>query len=100
MSDTLEKTRELVCDKPNGDVRICILQRGWIYVGRFSRDGDMCKLENGRCIRYWGTTDGIGELRNGPTSKTKLDPPTTVEFHVLTSVAILHVCEDGWKSHV
>lgn len=100
MNDTLQKIKDLVCDKPKGDVRIVILQRGWIYVGRFSRDGDMCKLENARCIRYWGTTDGLGELRNGPTSKTKLDPPTTAEFHILTVVNILHACEDGWKNHV
>jgi len=100
MMDKLEQIKKLICDEPAGDVRIVVLQRGWVYVGRFSRDGDMCKLTNARCIRRWGTTDGIGELRGGPTTNTKLDPATTVEFHILTSVAILHACADGWKGHV
>ncbi len=98
--DTLEQIKKLVCDKPTGDVKIVILQRGWVYVGRFSRDGDMCKLTNGRCIRRWGTTKGIGELFNGPKPDTKLDPPLPVEFHILTTVAMLSVCQDGWSAHV
>ena len=81
-----------------GNIKIAILQRGWVFVGRFSKVGSDCKLENAYCIRQWGTTKGIGELVDGPTSKTVLDPTPTVTFNELTIVALIDVSENGWKS--
>lgn len=76
---------------------ICILQRGWIFVGDFSQDGPNCKLTNASCIRIWGTTKGIGELAiKGPLKDTELDPVPFVEFHELTIVAKIK-CSDKWK---
>jgi len=79
-------------------VRIVILQRGWVMVGRWSRDGDMCSLDDASVIRVWGTSKGIGELVGGPTSSTKLDPAGHVEFHILTTVAIIDAEEDKWAA--
>ena len=45
-----------------GDIKIVVLQRGWVYIGRFSRTGNDCKLTNASCIRIWGTTKGLAEL--------------------------------------
>mgnify|MGYP000966116599 CR=1 FL=1 len=82
------------CECPNGEIRIVILQRGWVYVGKFYQEGPNCKLENAKNIRNWGTTKGLGEIAmNGPTDKTVLDDSPTVKFHELTVVASL-VCED------
>lgn len=81
---------------PTGNVKIAILQRGWVFVGRFSKVGQDCKLENAHIIRQWGTTKGLGELVNGPTSKTILDEAGTVEFNELTIVALVQVDEKGW----
>ena len=39
-----------------GDIKIVVLQRGWVYIGRFERNGNDCKLHNASCIRVWGTT--------------------------------------------
>lgn len=79
-------------------VRIVILQRGWVMVGRWSRDGDMCSLDDASVIRVWGTTKGIGELVNGPTATTKLDPVGHVEFHILTTVANINAEEAKWAA--
>ena len=79
-------------------VKIAILQRGWVYVGRWSRDGDMCALDDASCIRVWGTTRGLPELVGGPTSKTVLDKAGHVEFHVLTMIAAIDVEESKWAS--
>ena len=38
-----------------GDIKIVILQRGWVMVGKFERDGSDCKLHNASVIRNWGT---------------------------------------------
>ena len=82
-----------------GDVKIVILQRGWIMVGRFERKGSDCKLYNASVIRSWGTTKGLGELaEGGPTSSTKLDPcHGVVEFDYLTVVATISCKEKSWK---
>ena len=87
-------------NSPNylGDIRIVILQRGWVYIGRFSRDGNLCQLKNASCIRQWGTTKGLQELVNGPTSKTILDKcDGVIEFDWLTVIHTISVNESLWK---
>ena len=80
-----------------GDIKIVILQRGWVYVGRFSRNGNDCQLTNASCIRTWGTTKGLQELVNGVTSKTVLDKcDGVVEFDWLTVVHTITVNPEKW----
>lgn len=81
---------------PTGVKKICILQRGWVMVGDFQREGNDCTLTNASVIRIWGTTKGLGEIAlNGPTSHTKLDPCGTARFDYLTTIAVLD-CSDKW----
>lgn len=39
--DSVKETKQY-----EGDIKIVVLQRGWIYVGRFERNGNDCKLHN------------------------------------------------------
>jgi len=81
-----------------GDIKIVVLQRGWVYIGRFERNGNDCKLYNSFCIRNWGTTKGLQELVNGATCSTKLDKcEGIVEFDWLTVVHTITVNSDKWK---
>lgn len=81
----------------SGSKKICILQRGWVMVGNFLREGNDCTLTNASVIRVWGTTKGLGEIAlNGPTSSTKLDPCGTARFDYLTTIAVLD-CSDKWE---
>ena len=81
-----------------GDVKIVVLQRGWIYIGRFERIGNDCKLYNAYNIRSWGTTKGLPELVNGPTKDTKLDKyEGIVEFDWLTVVHTITVNQTVWE---
>lgn len=80
------------------DIRIVILQRGWIYVGEFSKQDNLCQLKNASCIRRWGTKKGLSELVNGVTSSTILDKcEGVVEFDWLTVVHTITVNQDKWK---
>jgi hypothetical protein len=81
-------------------VKIAVLQRGWVYVGNFSKIGDMCKLEQAACVRRWGTSKGLGELVNGPTTNTVLDKAGTVEFHILTAVNLIEGNGEAWVKHL
>ena len=93
--------KDSLLKSPNytGDIKIVILQRGWIYIGRFSRNGNDCQLNNAYCIRIWGTTKGLQELVNGATSNTKLDKcEGIVEFDWLTVVHTITVKESAWSN--
>lgn len=83
-----------------GNVKIVILQRGWVMVGRLERNWSECKLTHASVIRSWGTTKGLGEIaQNGPTSSTKLDKTHgVVEFDSLTVVASIACEEAKWKN--
>ena len=75
-------------------IKIVILQRGWVVVGRFSQNGSQCLIEDGYVIRRWGTTEGLGQLASeGPLPETKLEPTPRISFHELTVVGMID-CED------
>lgn len=78
------------------EVRISILQRGWVFVGYYSREDGRCKLSKAKCIRRWGTSKGIGQLVNGPLSETVLDSAGTVEYNELTEVASICANAEKW----
>lgn len=87
--------------KYEGDVKIVILQRGWVYVGRYTQNNEtmMCELNQSYCIRKWGTTKGLPELKDGPTRDTVLDPAGKVVFHLLTTIAVIDCDGAAWKKH-
>lgn len=88
-----------VTEKATAPVKIAVLQRGWVGVGRFYQDGHDCRLERARIIRIWGTTNGLPEIANGgPTPKTVLDGPTTLRFHELTVVMLMDCAEEKWAT--
>ena len=81
-----------------GEIKIVVLQRGWVYIGRLEKDGDWFRLHNAYCIRVWGTTKGLVELADGKTEKTVLDKCNgIVEFHPYTIINTISVNEELWK---
>lgn len=93
--DTCDCSADII----DGGVRIVILQRGWVMVGRYFRLGSRCKLTNAAVIRCWGTTKGLGELASGGPIKDKtiLDECPDVEFHELTVVAEVLCEQKKWS---
>lgn len=81
----------------DGDHRIVVLQRGWVAVGNLYQEGDICRLENAQIIRSWGTSNGLGELINGPKTSTKLDPAGVLHFHQYGIVCTFKTDEKKWK---
>jgi len=86
----------------NGDIKIVVLQRGWVMIGRFERNGSDCKLHQASVIRSWGTKKGLGELATeGKKKDTILDPcGGVVEFDNLTVVCTISVNEALWKKEL
>lgn len=78
-------------------LRIVVAQRGWVFVGRISQDGDEVVVSEAKCIRRWGTQKGLGQLAaNGPQSSTILDETGTVRLHALAIVAQIDCAEEKW----
>jgi len=77
--------------------RIVIGQRGWVWVGLVSQRGRYFRIDHAHCIRQWGTNAGLGQLANGPTDSTVLDPCPQVRCHELTVVGLYEANEDRWK---
>lgn len=74
---------------------IVVLDRGFVYVGKVSLEGDFLRMTGAKNIRVWGTTKGLGELTEGPTANTKLDD---VGELVAPMRAVIHIiqCKLGW----
>lgn len=90
--DYVEKAQAL----DGSPAKIVVLQRGWVVIGRVTQTEDQVLIQSASVIRYWGTTKGLGELREGPTSKTILDPCGDVEAHPLTVVLTMDVVAEKW----
>ena len=78
---------------------IVIAERGWVYVGKVHRDGDLLVIDDAYNIRRWGTTGGLGELAlNGPTDSTVLDFYGRVKVHILATAGGTIDCDDdNWS---
>lgn len=102
--DEVEYIRADTAKEFAGEVKIVILQRGWVMVGKLDKttDPQLYQLHNAATIRIWGTTKGLGELAtNGPTTKTVLDKNGgVVEFHPLTVIATIACDEAKWLSRL
>lgn len=108
MEITIEEMKQLACgqnepqpdDAPTTAIKrlgkqIVVLDRGFVYVGETSIQGDYVHINDARCIRYWGTSKGLGELRNGPTDSTKIDDVGDV---MAPLKALIHFikCQKNW----
>lgn len=83
-----------------GELRIVVLQRGWVLVGMYHASGNECRLEDSFVIRRWGTSEGLGELAaKGPLPETKLDPSGICKFHRSAEVLTLDCDISKWSSY-
>ena len=80
----------------SGDIKIVVLDRGFVYVGHTVIDGDFVYLTNSSNIRVWGTTKGLGELVSGPLSKTVLDKVGGVKAPLRAVISIIDVEQSKW----
>ncbi|MCP4229079.1 MAG: hypothetical protein GY771_02890 [bacterium] len=76
-----------------GETRIIVADKGWVFAGDCTDNEDgTVTITNAKNIRRWGTTRGLGELVNGPTSKTVVDDYGTVTTRPVVTLAVT----GGW----
>lgn len=74
---------------------IVILDAGFVYVADCTLADGFILMTNARCIRRWGTTKGLGELRSGPTKETVLDDAGEVCAPINRVIHIIK-CTRNW----
>lgn len=80
-------------------IRIVILERGFVSVGKYAEGTDWCSLEDAFIVRRWGTSAGLGELaKEGPTDRTILDRTPTQRFPVRCIINTIECDEKKWKN--
>jgi hypothetical protein len=80
-----------------GDIKIVVLDRGFVYVGRIEMDDDFVVIKSAKNIRAWGTTKGLGELVSGPLANTKLDAVGTVRAPLRALISLIDVNQEKWN---
>ena len=78
---------------------IAVIDRGFVYVGDLTHDGEWLVITNARNVRYWGTERGLGQLAlEGPTDKTRLDAVGTVRVPARAVISIVDTEAAKWRS--
>ena len=91
--DNVEYVRKDSVSPAVGSTKIVVLDRGYVYVGSVEIKDDFAIITNAKNIRIWGTTKGLGELINGPTSSTKHDPSGTVRAPLRAVISMIDASE-------
>ena len=97
INDT-EYVRADVAQKTEGDIKIVVLDRAYIYVGHVKIEGEFVRITGAKNVRIWGTTKGLGELVNGPNTSTKLDAVGVVLAPLRAVISIIDVEQSKWSS--
>ncbi len=83
--------------KKSNPLRIVVLQRGWIIIGRHSATKDTTLVENAAVVRRWGTTKGLGELASlGKRPNTVLDECPSVRAPTLAVIMTMDCDAKAW----
>lgn len=96
--DEVEYVRKDSIKNTDGDIKIVVLDRGFVYVGQVKEEGDFLVIRNAKNIRIWGTTKGLGELVGGPLTNTKLDPVGTVRVPLRALISLIDVEQSKWAN--
>jgi hypothetical protein len=84
-------------EEKRGTMKICVLDRGFVYVGNAEFVDGMLRISNARCLIRWGTTNHLGELANGPLPNTKLGASCNVIVPQSSVSHLIDVVEVKWK---
>lgn len=94
--DEVEYVRKDSVAGREGDLKIVVADRGFVYVGHVKLDAEFVTVTGARNIRRWGTTKGLGELVNGPLRDTVLDTVGTVKIPVRALISLIDVEQKKW----
>ena len=87
-------------EKENEGLCICVLDKGFVYVGELIIDanGKFFTIRNARNVRRWGTSEGLGQLAMlGKQENTVLDNAGTVRAMTSELKHWIQCRGEAWK---
>ena len=79
--------------------QIAVLDRGFVYIGYCSLDGDILTISRAQNIRRWGTSNGLGELAlKGPQPNTKINEVGTVRAPRTAVIHLIDAPAESWPA--
>ena len=100
MKEIMNMFGKIKYEKPRDyGLSIVVVDRGFVYIGFCSHEGDDLRITRCRNVRYWGTDAGLVQLINdGPTPKTKIDAEQKSVYLPRRAVISIHPVEvSAWK---
>lgn len=78
---------------------IVIADRGWVWVGETSETDGWLHVKGARCIRRWGTSEGLGELAaKGPRPNTKMDAASDLRVPLRAVIGLIPCEVAAWSA--
>ena len=95
----VEAVRDLVCDTPQGDRRIVVLDKGFIFIGNLSpmSDSNTYTLTHCQNVRKWGRNGFGGLCRGASFAQATLDDAKPIKFHRSAMVLTVPI-SDEWEN--
>ena len=85
----------------NDPIKIVVLNRGWIAVGKTTENGSKTFIRNASIVRVWGTSKGLGEIaEKGPLSDTVLDKCGEIEVETCNVVLVMSCNQENWNNSI
>lgn len=83
----------------NHGLALVVADRGFVWVGKASTDPDWVHIEGARCVRRWGTSEGLNELAaKGPLTNTRLDAAADLKVSRKALIAIIPCEAEKWSA--
>jgi hypothetical protein len=79
-------------------LQIVVLDRGFVYIGYVKTYAGWVHIANAWNIRKWGTTEGLGQLVNGPLADTRLDRVGNVRLPQHALIHLIAVNGEKWTN--
>jgi hypothetical protein len=96
--DSVEYVRADSVKPFGGDIKIVVMDRGFVYVGETKVEGDWVLMTRAKNIRKWGTSRGLGELTKGPLGGTVLDSVGSLKAPMRALIHIINVDSEKWTA--
>lgn len=78
-------------------IRIVVCDRGYVHIGYVAYDTVFFYVRKAQNIRRWGTTAGLGQLKDGPRQETVLDPYGSLQIPMHAVLFFVDVDASKWE---
>jgi hypothetical protein len=78
---------------------LVVADKGFVWVGQTVTTSDFVEITGARCVRRWGTSEGLNELaKKGPLPNTRLDAPADLKVNRKALIAIIPCEAEKWAA--